>query len=80
MQRTHQITSYLRTLGATLILGLSVMAQISHAATQELFGGSLGEWLRRDAQVKLTELLSSHPRFHGERIRVVVMREGQPAT
>jgi len=63
-----------------LFLALMVITQFSHAASQELFGGSLGDWLRRDAQVKLTELLSSHPRFRGERIRVVVMREGSPAT
>ena len=84
VKRTHLTISYLRTLRATLlrslVLGLLVMAQFSHAASQELFGGALGDWLRRDAQVKLTELLSSHPRFHGERIRVVVMHEGTPAT
>ena len=84
MKRTDLTPSYRRTLRATLslflFLGLMAIAPFSQAASQELFGGALGDWLRRDAQTKLTELLSSHPRFHGERIRVVVMREGQPAT
>ena len=67
-------------LKVTLALILVACTQLSNAASNELFGGPLGEWLRRDAQKQLTDLLSTHPRFRGERIRVVVMRDGLPAT
>jgi len=67
-------------LKVTLALTLVACTQLSNAASNELFGGPLGEWLRRDAQKQLTDLLSTHPRFRGERIRVVVMRDGLPAT
>ena len=63
-----------------MILSLAILSAMSQAASGELFGGELGNWLSRDAQPTLVKLLSSHPRFHGERVRVVVMRDGQPAT
>jgi len=62
-----------------LFLVVATITQVTQAASNELFGGSLGAWLRDDAQTQLTDLLSSHPRFRGERIRVVVMRDGLPA-
>ena len=59
---------------------LIAMPLTGYANSQEMFGGSLGVWLSGEAQSELTKLLSAHPRFRGERISVVAMRDGLPAS
>ena len=73
--RPKSIRHWLTSAIATFIL-LSCSAAL---ASQDLFAGELGEWLRSDVQPELTELLGKHPRFRGERVRVVAMHNGVPA-
>jgi len=62
------------------VIGLLAPAAGALAATSEVFGGPLGSWLRAEAIPEFTALLGQHPRFKGERIRVVGMQDGVPVT
>ena len=57
-----------------LVVGLAGSAQ----ADSRLLNGSLGQWLDATAAPQLAELLSTHPRFKGETVRFVELRDGQP--
>ena len=43
-----------------------------------MIDGPLGTWITQQASPKLGEILSQHPRFKGERIRIMAMQDGQP--
>ncbi|MCZ6619419.1 MAG: hypothetical protein O7E57_14955, partial [Gammaproteobacteria bacterium] len=47
-------------------------------ASSSLLTGELGRWLDTTAAPELVDVLSKHPRFKGETIRFVSMREGKP--
>ncbi len=40
--------------------------------------GPLGIWITQQASPKLGEILTQHPRFKGERIKIMAMRDGHP--
>ncbi len=65
---------------SVLVVALVLASDPAQASSQELFGGELGVWLRSEAQPQLRTLLEKHPRFRGERVRVVAMRGGLPST
>ena len=48
------------------------------AAEERLLTGALGRWLSDSAAPELAEALGRHPRFKGEVIRIVAMRNGKP--
>lgn len=62
------------------LLVVAALPRVGQAASTDLFGGSLGNWLQAEAIPELTTLLAMHPRFVGERIKVVAMTDGQPTT
>ncbi len=66
-------------LRAMLLLSVVGMSAASNASSGELFGAALGAWLERTAVPELTEILGRHPKFSGETIRVVTMRDGRPS-
>ncbi len=47
-------------------------------ASSSLLTGELGRWLETYAAPELVDVLSNHPRFKGETIRFVTMKEGKP--
>ena len=47
-------------------------------ASDALLTGELGRWLETNAAPELIDTLSNHPRFKGETIRFVAMRDGKP--
>jgi len=59
----------------TSILLLST--SIAHADSA-LLTGSLGRWLDTDATPKLVEVLSKHPKFSGEVVKIVSLDNGKP--
>jgi hypothetical protein len=48
------------------------------AASGGLLGGELGRWLEKEAAPQLLDTLDRHPRFNGEILRIVAMRNGEP--
>jgi hypothetical protein len=42
-----------------------------------MIDGPLGTWLQKEASVKLGDVLTNHPRFKGERIKITGIRDGQ---
>lgn len=66
------------------LLALAVMSivllstSIAHAGSA-LLTGSLGRWLDTDATPKLAQILSKHPKFSGEVVKIVSLDNGKPA-
>ena len=50
----------------------------SNIQASRLVDGSLGNWITQHASPKRGEILNYHPRFKGERIRIMATRDGQP--
>ncbi|TDJ25507.1 MAG: hypothetical protein E2O54_01675 [Gammaproteobacteria bacterium] len=48
------------------------------AADRGLLDGDLGRWLDTEAAPQLLDTLDRHPRFRGETLRIVPMRNGEP--
>ena len=48
------------------------------AASGGLLDGELGRWLEKEAAPQLLDTLDRHPRFNGEILRIVPMRNGEP--
>ncbi len=71
----HGKTSACRYAALALLLVLLAPAA---AAASGVLNGSLGRWLDTEAAPQLGEMLGKHPRFQGETIRVVSMRDGKP--
>lgn len=63
-----------RTLAAVL---LSLAAH--SAAGAELLTGTLAQWLEKKAAPALVETMGRHPRFQGESLQIVPMRNGEPS-
>ncbi|MEM7220630.1 MAG: hypothetical protein AAF515_19870 [Pseudomonadota bacterium] len=61
------------------IILLACMSPGLAAEPDALFGADLGRWLRAEAAPSLAATLGQHPRFSGETVRVVAMRDGQPS-
>ena len=53
------------------------LSAAAHADTR-LLNDALGRWLNTSVAPQLTELLSQHPKFKGETVRVVAMQDGKP--
>jgi len=49
-----------------------------HAA--RVVDGSLGAWIEREVSPMLSKLLTNHPRFKGEPIKIMAMSDGFPIT
>jgi hypothetical protein len=43
-----------------------------------VINGALGIWLQEEASPRLSDLLTNHPRFKGERIKIMGMDDGHP--
>lgn len=63
-----------RTLAAIVLL----LATHSTAAA-ELLTGTLAQWLEKQAAPELIEILGRHPRFQGESLQIVPIRNGEPS-
>src|SRR4030095_6840109 len=74
MWRRSRRVEYLHT-GAIAALGC-LFANDCLAST--LLTGDLGRWLNDKAVPALVQSLANHPRFRGETVRVVAMRDGAP--
>lgn len=59
---------------AWLLLGSSAAI-----AERGALDGALGLWLKNTAAPELVEVLANHPKFKGQRLRFVTLREGKPA-
>ena len=59
---------------------LAANSASTRSSSTELFGGELGRWLQQQAIPELVTLVGKHPRFRGEQIRVVTMKDGSPTT
>ena len=57
----------------------ALLVTASPVSADALLAGSLGQWLEQSAAPELTDILSNHPKFKGETIRIVPMRDGKPA-
>jgi hypothetical protein len=62
---------------AAVLCGASASAA---AASGGLLDGDLGRWLEGKAVPALLERLDRHPRFRGETLRIVAMRNGEPVS
>jgi hypothetical protein len=60
------------------MLGLLVWAWTTLHVSAEEIEGPLGSWLDDTAMPQLTDLLERHPRFKGEALKVMAMRDGRP--
>ena len=58
-----------------LIIALSLLSTGSSFANSD----SLGTWLEDDVVPNLAEVLTQHPRFKGETIRLATFRDGRPS-
>ncbi|MGI9325359.1 MAG: hypothetical protein ACR2PZ_09090 [Pseudomonadales bacterium] len=63
----------------TPLLGLTILL-IASGARAEVLDGALGNWLQQTAAPQLVKVLGTHPRFKGEKLTVVTMRDGSPTT
>jgi hypothetical protein len=54
------------------------MTQTLHAA--KVVDGSLGLWISNEASPHLAEILTNHPRFKGEKIKIMAMKDGHPSS
>ena len=63
-----------------LIVFMALMAVLATpvSASSGLLTGSLGRWLDTQAVPELSELLSRHPKFSGEVVRIVTLETGKP--
>lgn len=59
-----------------LFVGLFLASFSVHAT--RVIEGSLGTWIAQDVSPKLSELLTRHPRFKGEPIKIMAMSDGLP--
>ena len=65
---------------ASRTLAVIVLCLAAHsAAGAELLTGALAQWLEKQAAPELIEILGRHPRFQGESLQIVPMRNGEPA-
>lgn len=62
---------------ALALLAAWVCSSASHASTLD---GALADWVTQKAGPELVEVLGNHPRFKGETLTVVTMRDGAPST
>ena len=58
------------------VISLALFA--SNIQASSVVDGPLGIWITQQASPKLGEILTQHPRFKGERIKVMAMRDGHP--
>ena len=58
------------------LISLLPTASISQAA--RVIDGTLGTWIAQQASPRLSEILTQHPRFQGERIRIMATEDGHP--
>ncbi len=61
----------------SVILALLLLAS-KPVSADALLAGSLGQWLGQSAAPELVDVLSNHPKFKGETIRIVAMQDGRP--
>ncbi len=61
----------------SIVLAASLLVAQS-AGADALLSGSLGQWLEQTAAPELVDVLSNHPKFKGETIRIVPMQGGKP--
>jgi hypothetical protein len=61
-----------------IVLGFAGLLTQPALADSGLLQGSLGQWLDESAAPKLGEILSRHPKFKGETVRFVSLRNGKP--
>jgi hypothetical protein len=66
------LTTYL-----TVFLAAFLTSASTHA-DGALLNGALGRWLEIEAAPELAELLAKHPKFAGETIKLVSLRDGRP--
>ena len=52
--------------------------RVYRAADTGLLNAALGRWIETEAAPALAESIAKHPRFQGETVRVVSMRDGRP--
>jgi hypothetical protein len=60
------------------LCGAPIAPIAAEAASGGLLGGELGRWLEKEAAPQLLDTLDRHPRFNGETLRIVAMRNGEP--
>lgn len=68
-------------LALTTYLTVFLAAFLTSASTHAdgaLLNGTLGRWLESEAAPELAELLAKHPKFAGETIKLVSLRDGRP--
>jgi hypothetical protein len=63
---------------ALLLFAALTMLGAPASAGSGLLTGSLGRWLDTEAVPELSELLSRHPKFSGEVVRIVTLENGKP--
>jgi len=61
----------------TIFLAAFLTSANTHAASP-LLSGTLGRWIDSEAAPELAELLAKHPKFSGETVKVVSLRDGRP--
>lgn len=61
-----------------LLICAGLLSTSLAAADSGLLNGNLGRWIETQAAPELAESLANHPRFRGETVRVVSMRDGRP--
>lgn len=61
-----------------LLLTVFALANPDTAYAARVVDGSLGIWLQKDASVRLSDVLTNHPRFKNERIKIMAMHDGHP--
>ena len=67
-----------RPLDVLLAAALFSASASAAAASGGLLDGDLGRWLETQAAPQLLDTLDRHPRFRGETLRIVPMRNGEP--
>ena len=67
-----------RPLDALFAAALFSASASAAAASGGLLNGDLGRWLETQAAPQLLDTLDRHPRFRGETLRIVPMRNGEP--
>jgi hypothetical protein len=60
----------------TFFILMMMLSPILNAA--RVVDGSLGHWIADEASPRLAEKLSNHPRFKGEKIKIMAMKNGYP--
>ncbi len=62
---------------ASVVLA-ALLTSLSMGVSASVLTGTLGRWLDAEAAPQLAETLSRHPKFSGETLQIVTLRDGRP--